>query len=487
VRTDVGRRALALVGPVVVALALLGAIEIGLRLAGFEVRIPSRGDPYSNLIPFTRPDVRDGVPVVRVRQSGDTFLATKPPNGFRVFVLGESSVEGTPYGARWAFSAILERRLAAALPSRTVEVVNAGVTGIGSEHIRRIAEELAHYAPDLMILYAGHNDWILAEPPPPSPFLDAMTQLRLYHLAIWTTKRIRPEKPGTLQDALTDLFQPLRPAAVRAAGLETLSRADADRILARFLRNTASIVQIAHRAGATAMLATVGQDLHDWPPTASRHRDALSPTARAAWDAAVARGDAARTEGRCADALADYDRALRLDAHPASLHFARAACLEREGRLAEARRAYQRASDLDAVPMGTPSVLNHRLADVARENGAVFVDVERSLAAASFPFAMGADSFCDYVHPNLRGHALIARTLAQAIAKLPAVAPVWRPVAFHGEDPDAIKRAHPELGRAEAFHRVFLYRMLGMREPMLAEAAKTHARYPDLDLHLLLE
>src|SRR5262249_18357313 len=158
---------------------------------------------------------------------------------------------------------------------------------IGSEHIRRIAEELDRYAPDLMIVYAGHNDWILAEPPSPSPLLAAVEQLRLYHLAVWTLKRIRPERPPTLHEAMVNLFQPLRPAAVRAAGLETLSRAEADRILGRFLGNAASIVRSARAVGATVMLASVGQDLHDWPPSASRHRDGLPAAALSAWDAAV--------------------------------------------------------------------------------------------------------------------------------------------------------------------------------------------------------
>jgi hypothetical protein len=137
--------------------------------------------------------------------------------------------------------------------------------------------------------------------------------------------------------------------------------------------------------------------------------------------------------------------------------------------------------------MGTPSLLNRRLAQLARRAGAVFVDVEGALARVSAPAAMGEDLFVDYVHPNLRGHAVIARVLAETIATLPGVAGDWRDVPFRDDDPAAILRVHPELGRKEAFVRVFLYRMLGLREPMLAEAAKARGRYPDLDLSLLVD
>jgi hypothetical protein len=100
------------------ALVLLAALELGLRLAGWQIVVSVPGDPFVNLLPLFEPArAAGGVAVLRRRSDpGVTFLAAKPANGFRVFVLGESSVHGDPYGPAYAFAAFLQQRLAAALP-----------------------------------------------------------------------------------------------------------------------------------------------------------------------------------------------------------------------------------------------------------------------------------------------------------------------------------------------------------------------------------
>ncbi len=88
------------VGPALVTLALVAAIEAGLRLAGYRAAAPAIGDPFLNLTPFFERTTRsDGVAVMRRRDGEVEFLADKPANGFRVFVLGESSVRIDRYTA----------------------------------------------------------------------------------------------------------------------------------------------------------------------------------------------------------------------------------------------------------------------------------------------------------------------------------------------------------------------------------------------------
>jgi hypothetical protein len=81
-------------------------------------------------------------------------------------VLGESSVHGDPYGPAYAFPAFLQQRLAAALPDSVVEVVNCGVPAVASWHVRLVAEEVVRYRPDVVLVYAGHNDFLVREPEP---------------------------------------------------------------------------------------------------------------------------------------------------------------------------------------------------------------------------------------------------------------------------------------------------------------------------------
>src|SRR3954464_7636157 len=57
----------------------------------------------------------------------DLFLRVKPTRAFRVFVLGESSAAGFPYGYNGTFSRVVRDALQDVLPDDTVEVVNLGI------------------------------------------------------------------------------------------------------------------------------------------------------------------------------------------------------------------------------------------------------------------------------------------------------------------------------------------------------------------------
>jgi hypothetical protein len=73
----------------------------------------------------------------------DSFLKEKPANGYRIFVLGESSVQGFPYDANLAFSRILQRRLQNIFPNRVIEVVNLGLTAVNSYTLLDFTDELS--------------------------------------------------------------------------------------------------------------------------------------------------------------------------------------------------------------------------------------------------------------------------------------------------------------------------------------------------------
>src|SRR3569833_3709920 len=53
------------------------------------------------------------------------FMAKqKPPNGYRIVVMGESTTAGWPYHNNVVFSRVLNQRLADAIPDKYIEVVN---------------------------------------------------------------------------------------------------------------------------------------------------------------------------------------------------------------------------------------------------------------------------------------------------------------------------------------------------------------------------
>jgi len=89
----------------------------------------------------------------------DLFLKTKTDNTFRIFVQGESSVVGFPYYYGGSFPRMLKHRLSQTFPEKNIEVVNTGMTAVNSYTLWDLTDEIIKQKPDLVIIYAGHNEY----------------------------------------------------------------------------------------------------------------------------------------------------------------------------------------------------------------------------------------------------------------------------------------------------------------------------------------
>jgi tetratricopeptide (TPR) repeat protein len=296
-------------------------------------------------------------------------------------------------------------------------------------------------------------------------------RLRVYQLAAvagaaWRRWRHGPVDPARLRLS-TD---PWGYARDRARGLATLTERESAWITTRYVENLRAMVGSARAAGARVLIATLGQNLRDFPPGASRQRRGLAADALDRWRTALEEADRLTRNGDCRAALDQLEIARRIDHHPAVLHFARARCLDQLGRFASARAAYRRASDLDAVPLGAPSALNTRIRQVAAETGAELVDVSAALRGASTHGLVGNPLFCDHLHPTVAGHAVIARSLARAFG-----------VHMEASVPDvgALLAAHPEAPKRVALANIVLYLVLGWYDAAAREVH--HMRQIDPD------
>src|SRR5207248_1216245 len=64
-----------------------------------------------------------------------------------------------PYGHGGAPSRMLEQRLQATFPGRSVEVVNTALTAVSSYVLLDQAREIVALHPDAVLIYAGHNEY----------------------------------------------------------------------------------------------------------------------------------------------------------------------------------------------------------------------------------------------------------------------------------------------------------------------------------------
>jgi len=158
------RKVLAWTGWIVCALV---AMEIGLRIA--HVGYPTGGkdlfftwDPQTAIAP--RPDAQGTWHTaeydvwVHINSQGlrdREHALQKPPNTFRIAVLGDSYTEALQVPMEKDYSSVLERELTGcpSLHGQSVEVMNFGVnTFTTAQELLRLRERVWPYSPDLVIL-----------------------------------------------------------------------------------------------------------------------------------------------------------------------------------------------------------------------------------------------------------------------------------------------------------------------------------------------
>jgi tetratricopeptide (TPR) repeat protein len=419
----VPRQRLLLLVTVLLPFVLLGAAELVLRATGIgrlePLFIPVTGQPG-----FLQPNP-DAIrrffpdPARAPDVSIDTtwFAARKPEGQLRIFVQGESSAAGFPYG-RWASpAALLQQRLQRAYPDREVEVVNTAMAAVTSYVLLDFADEIIAQRPDAVVIYTGHNEYLgiggvgSSLVGSRSPALSrGILQLRRLHLYRALERAVAPML-GPDQDPLANPGGTLmaRVAKERSIPLdsplfrqgEAQFRGNLDRLLAKY-----------QAAGVPVFIGTLASNLRDQPPFVN------DPAAGA--DSAQARFDAAR----------EFDRA---------------------GRTADALREYVAAKDRDALRFRAPESFDAVIRDVAKARGATVVDVRGALAAAARDGIVGADLMLEHVHPNVEGYFRLAS------AYFPALVAWAGPPGVQVDDATA-RRELPvtEIDRLAGEYRVLL-------------------------------
>jgi len=112
----------------------------------------------------------------------------KPAGVFRIVTLGESSTFGYNVQDNETYAYQLQTYLRAQHPDRTIEVCNLGIPHIRMENILAMAKaELPAIQPDVVTLYAGYNNALLATSYEKSSFLVRAKNWIHFHSVAWST------------------------------------------------------------------------------------------------------------------------------------------------------------------------------------------------------------------------------------------------------------------------------------------------------------
>lgn len=386
-----GRRVALWAITVALPFALLGGGEVALRAADFGqdreplfIRSPQQpgylqANPRAVARFFTDPAQAPGVSI-------DTayFAARKAPGTFRVFVQGESSAAGFPYGLSAALAQVLDRRLEQAFPDLEIEGISTAMAAVNSYALVDFADEIIEQQPDAVLVYVGHNEFLgilgvgsamrLAASSTLTRAFLAARDWRLFQLMSQAYAKWRPAPPAPGQSAGESLMA--RVAGERSITLKSEIFGDG---VGQFEDNLGRLLARYRAAGIPVLIGTLVSNERDQEPLAAL----------------------AGVETEAAGAAKTAFYAAQDD--------------EKAGNFEAARDGYAWARDLDPLRFRAPSVFNEVIRRVAEAHGATVVDVHAAFAAASEHALIGQRLMLEHVHPNVDGYFLLADAFYDAM------------------------------------------------------------------------
>ena len=411
-------------------LVLLVVMEILLRLFG-AFPVYKTGDPFLGFLgsrPLYVPvnihneqfytTNRDKQNFFNVQQ----FPAIKKSNTLRVFCLGGSTTYGRPFNAATAFPAWLQVYLDKSETDRRHEVINAGGISYASYRIVRLMQEIVNYQPDLFIVYTGQNEFletityskILNQPRALKFLVEMLDKTRLYRMtrkAILSVRKGKSERDGLPEEVEATLD--------RIGGFELYKRDKEKkrRILEQFRLNLDRMIDISNEAHIAILFIRPLSNLSDFSPFKSQPSPGIDSLT--AQKAARLRRQAtlAMKQGSFEPAKSLLDRSVALDPEFALTHYLLAQCLEHLGHIKEASLEYQSAIDLDVCPLRATSEIKSILEKVTTRRGIPLIRLDSLFAVQCQNGLLGREMFKDHVHPTIKGHQLIARTILTNLAE----------------------------------------------------------------------
>jgi tetratricopeptide (TPR) repeat protein len=408
----------------------------------------------------------------------------------RIFILGGSAAYGFPYSAEYGFSGYLQRALAREAPGK-YEIVNAAAMSFGSHRVFDELRDLVNYAPDLVIINSGNNEYVEKNILPAghghekplerlSGFLGRSETYRAVRLGLFKIS------PKSFQRQVAPDLTDIRSArVVRRAGMVRSSETERE-VLANYRQNLLAMKQLLAEKGIRGIFTTVPTNLAHWVPVSNPPRFAQRHDQdqwRELQDKVATGLATARPEER--EKFIELERllleTLRYLPEHADSYYDLGRVRMALGQYDSAYEALVRARDLDGKPVRALSVFNDSVRELFRDDrGFELVDLDAAIGGV-IRTGMTEGIFLDYCHYTQEGHKFIAISLLPAIQK--ALGPQLPIARLEGHiHADAISPAHDaRLMAMEFYARGMTYLNNGSFEEARGAFLKVLEIYPNDD------
>ena len=321
-----------------------------------------------------------------------------------ILVVGESSARGVPYDKWFSVADIVAWKLEAAFPRLTFRIENQAAPGLSLQAMHTLLAGIRR-RPELVILYAGHNefqsrfDWGHGAIHYADESLPATETLQ------GLARRISPMM-RLLGDTARSLRVSIPPPHVVTRRLVDVPVYTAEEYVDRrreFGLRLAAIVSYFEWIGVQVVLVIPPGNDAGFEPNRSFLKSNTPRDERERFATEFAAARAAETADPAA-AEKMYRRFLERQPQFAEGHFRLARVLERSANWDEAFQHYVAARDLDGLPMRLPSDFQQVYKDVAaRHPRAILVDGPAEFHASTEHGLIGDSFSTDGLHPSLNG------------------------------------------------------------------------------------
>jgi tetratricopeptide (TPR) repeat protein len=317
------------------------------------------------------------------QSNNDAFDIVKRENTFRVFVLGGSSAQGFPFSPNGTFSRYIRDRLELLYPDYYIEVVNIAITATNSYTIRDLLPGVLEQQPDLILIYAGHNEYYGAFGVGSNENIG--NSRSIVNLLIWLNKFRSIQLVRDVISSITNLFSNDEGSKEQGGTLmarivkEQLIPLDSEMFnagLHQFEGNFEDIIEMTVKAGVPVIIGNLVSNLKDQKPFISVGNDT----------------------GKNADSVFNgANRQLLI------------------GNIEQADSLYRLAKDLDALRFRAPEKINEIIFNLAQKYNCTFIDIESTFNAQSPDGIVGYNLIVDHLHPSLEGYQLIGEAFFESM------------------------------------------------------------------------
>lgn len=320
------------------------------------------------------------------------FLKQKPSNGYRIFVIGESSAAGFPYGNNASFPNILGRALSNTFPEKNIEVINVAMAAVNSYTILDLTDEILEKSPDALLIYAGHNEYYGALGVGSVQSLGSSRWLIRSYLKLQSIKTflLLRDFIGWIRNLLSgSKADPTATLMARIVGEQTIPYGSSlyEDGKNQFKENIEIILQKAADHKVKIVLSELVSNIGDQEPFISIE------------------------DGNENSAKSVFNLARKLEAN---------------GDFEKAKQNYIRAKDFDALRFRAPEEFNSILKDLAKKYSLPLVPAVSYFEKESSNNIIGNEIILEHLHPNKDGYYLLANAFYETMKKNNMISNDWK-------------------------------------------------------------